>query len=222
LEILSLKQFSIFVVSKKKLLPEKKSLYLFPQNIPKIMPAPAWPEGVQVPTAGDESIASILVKFQQQYKIPGCAAAIVNSKGLVSAACAGWRKRGDTDHAVSLNDQWHLGSNTKMMTATLAAVFVEEGLINWETTVGEIFDNAPDAWQSVTLDHLLTHTSGATENIEWNDHDDAPNRDSTVAAIFKQNSPLNLVKCSRTPMLVTVSLAPCWRKFPVELLGRSC
>ncbi len=78
------------------------------------MSAPAWPQvsADQVPRDGDEFISDILVKFQQKHKVPGCCAAVVTSSGISSLACCGWRKRGDPT-PVTLNDQWHLGSDTK-------------------------------------------------------------------------------------------------------------
>ena len=54
------------------------------------------------------------------------AAALVNSKGLVAVGAVGVRKRGDTT-AVTVDDQFHLGSDTKAMTATLIARMVEKG-----------------------------------------------------------------------------------------------
>ena len=54
------------------------------------------------------------------------------------------------------------------MTATLAAMFVEEGKLGWEKTLVEIFPERastinPD-YQKVTLQMLLRHRAGAPEN----------------------------------------------------------
>jgi len=40
---------------------------------------------------------------------------------------------------VTTNDQFHIGSCTKSMTATLAAMFIEEGKLRWDTTIAEVF-----------------------------------------------------------------------------------
>ncbi|MBT6278090.1 MAG: serine hydrolase [Chromatiales bacterium] len=37
--------------------------------------------------------------------------------------------------AASLTDRWHLGSNTKAMTATLVAALVERDVLTWRTTI---------------------------------------------------------------------------------------
>lgn len=78
---------------------------------------------------------------------------------------------------MTLHDKWHHGSLTKSMTATLAAVLVEEGVINWTTTVGEVFPEKVSAmaggWSGVTLRHLLSNTSGAPGDLSgggiWTD-----------------------------------------------------
>jgi CubicO group peptidase (beta-lactamase class C family) len=50
------------------------------------------------------------------------------------------------------------------MTATLAAMLVDQHKLKWETTVGEIFPEWHDMnpeWRAVTLEQLLTHRAGA-------------------------------------------------------------
>jgi CubicO group peptidase (beta-lactamase class C family) len=63
---------------------------------------------------------------------------------------------------VTANDLWHIGSNTKAMTALLAAVAVSQGRIQWTTTIPQIFPNLPvsQSYVSVTLRDLLSHQSG--------------------------------------------------------------
>ena len=48
-------------------------------------------------------------------------------------------------------DRWHLGSLTKAMTSTVAAVLVERGVVAWNTTVGDVFpDLAPASARSTS------------------------------------------------------------------------
>ena len=63
-----------------------------------------------------------------------------------------------------------IGSNTKSMTATLAAVLVDAGKIEWETTIGDVWPKATDKdlhpkLRKVTLDQLLSHQGGVPGNI---------------------------------------------------------
>ena len=62
------------------------------------------------------------------------------SKGgtIVAAGAVGTRRVG-TDIPVGIDDRFHIGSDTKAMTALLAAMLVEEGKLRWDTPVAEIF-----------------------------------------------------------------------------------
>ena len=77
------------------------------------------------PVAGDAVITNVLVSIRQKYDVPAICAARVTSQGLSAFGVAGVRKRGTTVPA-TLDDLWHLGSDTKAMTAMLLATFVEE------------------------------------------------------------------------------------------------
>lgn len=75
---------------------------------------------------------------------------------------------------VQSGDQWHWGSITKSMTATLCGRLVEAGVIQWDTTIGQALDEeggpVPQAYRDATLLHLLSHRAGLQPNIaEIND-----------------------------------------------------
>lgn len=113
---------------------------------------------------------SKLEEIRLANELPALGGAIVTSEGLRSIAVTGVRKIG-TDVAATAEDLWHLGSNTKAMTATLAAVAVEAGKIAWDTTVGEVFTRERGLKESplsrATLTHLLSHWSGLPANAPW-------------------------------------------------------
>ena len=67
---------------------------------------------------------------------------------------------GAPTEAVTVEDRRHLGSDTKAMTATLAAMVVEQSALEFDTPVTQILPEADPAWASVTVRHLLSHTSG--------------------------------------------------------------
>ncbi|MFT3729446.1 MAG: serine hydrolase domain-containing protein [Terricaulis sp.] len=70
---------------------------------------------------------------------------------------------------VTPNDQWHLGSMTKSMTATLVARMVDAGHVSWDDTVGAVLGSAiPDMraeYRDVNFRHLLSHRAGLQGNI---------------------------------------------------------
>ncbi len=63
------------------------------------------------------------------------AAAIVTSRGLEKIGAVGVRKAG-TLVPISLDDKWHLGSDTKAMTAALVACLVENCKLQWSQVLG--------------------------------------------------------------------------------------
>ena len=79
----------------------------------------------------------------------------------------------DAKTQVAPADQWHIGSCSKSMTATLAARLVEAGRIKWEATVAEILGahlppfNA--AYKDATLLQLLAHYSGLPHDLTGTD-----------------------------------------------------
>jgi len=75
-------------------------------------------------------------------------------------AVAGERKLG-SGVLVQPTDVWHIGSNSKSWTATLAGILVDEGRLKWSSKVGSVLkDLAGSPLGEATIWDLLTHTSG--------------------------------------------------------------
>ncbi len=110
----------------------------------------------------------LLEPIRRKHKVPALAGAIVTSKGLIALGAVGVRKAG-TDVAVTVDDKWHIGSDTKAMTAALMASLVEQGKLRWETTIEEAFPplapSLPPALTRMTLVHLLSHRTGLPANL---------------------------------------------------------
>lgn len=112
-------------------------------------------------------MATRLAEICRKHDIPAMTAVVVNADGLVESGCFGNRKRGKSDK-VELSDRFPIGSCTKSMTATLAAVLVDTGKIEWKTTIGDVWPKARDIHprlRTVTLEELLSHQSGLPGNI---------------------------------------------------------
>ncbi len=113
---------------------------------------------------------SKLEAIRVQYKLPALGGAIVTSAGVQSVAVTGVRKI-DSEVVATVDDLWHLGSNTKAMTSTLAGVAVEAGKIKWETSLEEVFRGERGLNRSplrtATLTHFLSHWSGLPANPSW-------------------------------------------------------
>ncbi len=114
-------------------------------------------------------VSARLESVRAEHRLPCLAAVVIRGDQIVAQGVAGVRKAGDPTPA-TLNDRFHLGSDTKAMTATLIAGLIEEGKLSWTTTVGEVFGsripNMDAAWKPVTLAQLLTHRAGAPANLD--------------------------------------------------------
>jgi len=116
--------------------------------------------GVGLGEAVDD-VSKLLEKKLEGSHLPALAAAVIVDGKLKARGAAGFRKRGDGT-AVTVNDKFHIGSCTKSMTATLAAILVEDGVIDWDSTIGEVLDDLPmkEGYRDATLKQLLAHTAG--------------------------------------------------------------
>jgi len=94
--------------------------------------------------------------------LPAVAAMVMIDGQAVWKAVYGTRRAGEDDPAL-IDDSYHIGSNTKAMTAFLCAIYVDRGIIGWQSTVGEILGSdyaMRDVYRDVTLSMLLSHTGG--------------------------------------------------------------
>jgi CubicO group peptidase (beta-lactamase class C family) len=121
-----------------------------------------------VGVAGDGRLDAVLERIRDEEGVPALGVLLIRDGKVVESGAVGVRAFGLPER-VTVGDRWHLGSITKPMTATLAAVLVEQGTIGWETTVGEVFADFAETtrpeYAEVRLDELLAHTSGLPEKL---------------------------------------------------------
>ncbi len=124
--------------------------------------------GTDFGIAGDGTFNSTLESIRNDVDIPAVGALLVYQGRVIESGVAGLRASG-RDEQVTVNDQWHLGSLTKAMTATLAAVLVEAGTLSWDMTVGDVFPDLVSSMRAeyinVRLDELIYHTSGLPNDV---------------------------------------------------------
>ncbi|MBU4135271.1 MAG: beta-lactamase family protein [Alphaproteobacteria bacterium] len=92
---------------------------------------------------------------------PALAAGIVSRDGLGWAGVRGVRRAGH-EAAATLEDRWHLGSNTKAMTAAVFGRLVDQGRARWGMPLAEALPGLTidPAWATTTLDDLMHHRAG--------------------------------------------------------------
>jgi len=100
-------------------------------------------------------------------KLVGLGAIVVRG-GQVSAPVVSGERKVRSQVLLAAQDKWHIGSITKSFTATMIARLVESGQLSWQTTLVDVFpevENIHPQWLAVTVEQLLTHTSGAPPNF---------------------------------------------------------
>lgn len=125
--------------------------------------APAAP-----PPGGVLDLSAMLEPVRAERGLPALAAAVLEGDRIVALGAVGVRKSGDPT-PVSPDDPWHLGSDTKAMTATLFALFVDEGKIAFTTTLAQAFpawaSKMDPAFRKVTMQMLLAHRGGLAHDV---------------------------------------------------------
>src|SRR3954453_10311517 len=64
----------------------------------------------------------------------------------------------------TLDTRFEIGSLTKAFTAMAIAQLAAAGKLGLEDPVGKYYARAPETWKTITIHHLLTHTSGIASN----------------------------------------------------------
>lgn len=118
-------------------------------------------KGPSVPTQAN--LSEMLETIRAKHSFPALAAAVVVDGKVVAKNATGVRVFGGTTKVLA-DDKFHIGSVTKSMTATVAAMLVESGKISWTRTIGESFPEFkkqihPD-YLGVTLEQLLANRGG--------------------------------------------------------------
>lgn len=95
---------------------------------------------------------------------PAVGGMVVTAEGVRWLQVAG-RRRLDAPDLVAREDKWHLGSNTKAMSAALYAKLVETGRARWGATVADLFPGVAidPAFRAVTIEQLLGHRAGVID-----------------------------------------------------------
>ncbi len=116
-------------------------------------------------------VEALLEPIRAKHEIPGMIGAIVKGEAAGRIGAVGVRRLG-SPQKMTLLDKVHIGSDTKAMTATLLAMFVEQGKIKWGTTIAEVFPELGEKihadYRGVTLEQLLTHRGGVPTDLSAN------------------------------------------------------
>ncbi len=104
------------------------------------------------------------VKRQMQhYEIPGLSLAVVKNGKLVKAKGYGLADV-ELNAPATKDTVYEIGSVTKVFTATAVMILVNDGRIGLDDKITGYLSDLPPDWGGITVKHLLTHTSGITND----------------------------------------------------------
>ncbi|MEO8620116.1 MAG: serine hydrolase [bacterium] len=113
-------------------------------------------------------ISRIIDSVRQVFNLPALGGAIVTRSGGMIAVGVGGVRRWGTNTPVTLDDKWHLGSDTKTMTGLLAAITVKAGRVAWTDRMTarypELAPIARPEFATLTLRDLANMQSGIIGN----------------------------------------------------------
>jgi len=152
-----------------------------------------WLQAAAAAPAADPILSGKLEAIRLKHKVPALAAARFDLNAITHQAATGFRKSGGS-RPVTLADLWHLGSMTKAMTATLLAIYVEEGRLKWEDPLGRLIpeacQGAASGVKDITVLQLLQHRSGLPANLpSWWVVPEAKQRDQLLRLAAPEGAP---------------------------------
>jgi CubicO group peptidase (beta-lactamase class C family) len=112
------------------------------------------------PGSKAESFEQVLARLRAKHALPGLAAGVVRGDRVVASGVTGVRRQGAADR-IRPDDRFHIASCTKSMTATLAAIAVHKGRLEWTTSLADALPalegKIRPEYRAATLEQLLAH-----------------------------------------------------------------
>jgi CubicO group peptidase (beta-lactamase class C family) len=104
----------------------------------------------------------LITDYLTRYQIPGLSVAVANRGVLRHAAGYGFANLEHQSRATP-DTIYQTASVGKQFTAALILLLAERGMVGIEETIAPHFAPVPATWSGITLRHLLTHTSGISD-----------------------------------------------------------
>ncbi len=97
--------------------------------------------------------------FSRANPVPALSLAVMRGNQLAWAQAFGTADI-EMNVAVTTEHKFRLGSGAKPVTATLAALMTEEGIVDLDQPIGQYMPDLPPMHRATTLRQLLTHRGG--------------------------------------------------------------
>jgi D-alanyl-D-alanine carboxypeptidase len=146
------------------------------------------------PSPAVRDVGAALEAIRAPANIPALTGATWRNGEVIARGVSGVRKLGDATRA-GVDDEWHLGSDTKAMTATLIGIYVDRRRLRFEDTLDKLFagEKLDPGYAKVTLLQLLQHRGGAPGDMPpdiwqrmWQDGNSPTARLTAVRALLSR------------------------------------
>jgi len=119
-------------------------------------------------------LADLVAQVRAETGIPAIAVAIVEDGRITEQAVGGVRSIA-TEESVEKDDEFHIGSVGKSVTATMIGALVENGVVDWEDTIAQRLEGMEmrEAYRDVMLEQLLQHRGGIPGYLTFSDEEEA-------------------------------------------------
>lgn len=112
---------------------------------------------------------------------------VVNEGEVIYKSALGYQDL-ETRTPLTLSSAFYLASVSKQFTTMAIMMLKEQGKLSYDDTLGEFFPEFPDYANTVTIRHMMTHTSGIPNHFSIiSDTDGLTNKD-VLEALIKQDS----------------------------------
>jgi CubicO group peptidase (beta-lactamase class C family) len=120
-----------------------------------------------VPAHADEELQAFMNKALPWVRLRDhqpAVAALIQIDGQLAAEGADGLRAVDRPEPVTIDDRWHIGSDTKAITATMIARLVERHVMSFDDTLVDAFPafakSMHPEYRKITVKQLLSHTAG--------------------------------------------------------------
>jgi CubicO group peptidase (beta-lactamase class C family) len=112
-----------------------------------------------------ESLDNLVRDYMQTSGAPGVSIIVIKDDKIVHDGAYGLASV-ELAAPVTKETVYQIASTTKVFTGVAIMMLVEQGKISLSQHIREIVSGLPEAWDQVTVQHLLTHTSGIPDALD--------------------------------------------------------
>ncbi len=144
---------------------------------------------VFVSIANADDLDRLIRERMAERNIPGAAIAVIRNGKPVKVKGYGMASV-EFSAPVTTETVFEIGSVSKQMTAAGIMLLVQDGKVSLDEKIAKYLPNTPEAWNDVTVRHLLTHSSGIKSYSSLDGFE--LSRRVTIDGFIKQLSPYAL------------------------------